>query len=55
MSRAQFDLVSEKIVLLFRMEKVRGSLDDYLDEYNTFSQKDMNLVFFQDAIEHISR
>jgi len=30
-------------------------LDSYLDSYNMSTSKVMNLVFFQDAIEHVSR
>ena len=37
------------------MEKVKKLLVDYLDEYNMTSTSAMNLVFFRDAIEHVSR
>jgi dynein heavy chain len=30
-------------------------LDEFLDEYNMASQNKMNLVFFRDAVDHISR
>lgn len=30
-------------------------LDEFLDEYNMQSQNKQNLVFFQDAVEHVSR
>ncbi|KAM4603926.1 dynein axonemal heavy chain 6 [Polymixia lowei] len=37
------------------MEKIQAVLQDYLDDYNTTFSKDSKLVFFQDAIEHVSR
>ncbi|KAG8130387.1 hypothetical protein E2320_017072 [Naja naja] len=37
------------------MEKVIGVLQDYLDDYNITSSKEVKLVFFQDAVEHVSR
>uniref|UniRef100_A0A8C5LU47 Dynein axonemal heavy chain 6 n=1 Tax=Leptobrachium leishanense TaxID=445787 RepID=A0A8C5LU47_9ANUR len=37
------------------MEKLRSVLQDYLDDYNMVNAKDAKLVFFQDAIEHVSR
>ncbi|XP_063314781.1 dynein axonemal heavy chain 6 [Pelobates fuscus] len=37
------------------MEKLRSVLQDYLDDYNLANAKDAKLVFFQDAIEHVSR
>ncbi|KAK7497834.1 hypothetical protein BaRGS_00010968 [Batillaria attramentaria] len=37
------------------MNKLRNVLQDYLDDYNMQSTKEMKLVFFLDAIEHISR
>ncbi|KAH0628434.1 hypothetical protein JD844_009589 [Phrynosoma platyrhinos] len=37
------------------MEKIMGVLQDYLDDYNIVSSKEVKLVFFQDAIEHVSR
>jgi len=41
-------------------ENTKGShisllLDEFLDEYNMSSQNKMNLVFFRDAVEHVSR
>jgi len=39
----------------FRMDKVQTILEDYLDDYNMSSSKEMKLVFFQDAIGHLSR
>eukprot|EP00741_Cyanophora_paradoxa_P000409 tig00000404_g400.t1 len=36
------------------MKKVAHLLEDYLDEYN-LANKEMKLVFFNDAIEHIAR
>ncbi|CAG5121595.1 unnamed protein product, partial [Candidula unifasciata] len=35
--------------------KVKSVLNDYLDDYNMQSSKEMKLVFFMDAIEHVSR
>lgn len=37
------------------MEKIRNVLQDYLDDYNLTNPKEVKLVFFQDAIEHVSR
>lgn len=37
------------------MEKIQSVLQDYLDDYNLTNAKDVKLVFFQDAIEHVSR
>lgn len=37
------------------MEKIRQVLQDYLDDYNTTFAKETKLVFFQDAIEHVTR
>ncbi|XP_056619544.1 dynein axonemal heavy chain 6 [Triplophysa dalaica] len=37
------------------MEKIRQVLQEYLDDYNTTFSKETKLVFFQDAIEHVSR
>ncbi|XP_060619679.2 dynein axonemal heavy chain 6 isoform X2 [Anolis sagrei] len=37
------------------VEKIKGVLQDYLDDYNIVSSKEVKLVFFQDAIEHVSR
>ncbi|XP_017317258.1 dynein axonemal heavy chain 6 isoform X2 [Ictalurus punctatus] len=36
-------------------EKIRNVLQDYLDDYNLTFSKETKLVFFQDAIEHVSR
>ncbi|XP_067839723.1 dynein axonemal heavy chain 6 [Heptranchias perlo] len=35
--------------------KVKSVLQDYMEDYNMTSSKDMKLVFFQDAVEHVSR
>ena len=35
--------------------KVGGVLEQYLDDYNMSSSKEMSLVFFMDAIQHITR
>ncbi|XP_043915244.1 dynein axonemal heavy chain 6 [Protopterus annectens] len=37
------------------MEKIRTVLQDYLDDYNMTNAKETKLVFFQDAVEHVSR
>uniref|UniRef100_A0A452TJF6 Dynein axonemal heavy chain 6 n=1 Tax=Ursus maritimus TaxID=29073 RepID=A0A452TJF6_URSMA len=37
------------------MEKIANVLEDYLDDYNLVNPKEVKLVFFQDAIEHVSR
>ncbi|XP_037621211.1 dynein heavy chain 6, axonemal [Sebastes umbrosus] len=37
------------------MDKIRAVLQDYLDDYNMIFSKEIKLVFFQDAVEHVSR
>ncbi|XP_074520194.1 dynein axonemal heavy chain 6 [Halichoeres trimaculatus] len=37
------------------MDKIKAVLQDYLDDYNMTFSKETKLVFFQDAIEHVSR
>ncbi|XP_027139394.1 dynein heavy chain 6, axonemal [Larimichthys crocea] len=37
------------------MDKIQTVLQDYLDDYNLTFSKETKLVFFQDAIEHVSR
>lgn len=37
------------------MNKIQVVLQDYLDDYNMTFSKETKLVFFQDAIEHVSR
>jgi dynein heavy chain len=37
------------------INKVKNVLCDYLDDLNMMSAKEMRLVFFMDAIEHVSR
>lgn len=37
------------------MNKIQTVLQDYLDDYNMTFSKEVKLVFFQDAIEHVSR
>ncbi|XP_012629713.3 dynein axonemal heavy chain 6 [Microcebus murinus] len=37
------------------IDKVANVLQDYLDDYNIVNPKEVKLVFFQDAIEHVSR
>lgn len=36
-------------------EKLKSVLMDYLEDYNAVTGKDMKLILFQDAIEHITR
>uniref|UniRef100_A0A4W3JLA8 Dynein axonemal heavy chain 6 n=1 Tax=Callorhinchus milii TaxID=7868 RepID=A0A4W3JLA8_CALMI len=40
---------------LLNFEKIRSTLQDYLDDYNMTNSKEMKLVFFQDAVEHVAR
>ncbi|XP_074052253.1 dynein axonemal heavy chain 6 isoform X2 [Macrotis lagotis] len=40
---------------LVDMNKIASVLQDYLDDYNILTSKEVKLVFFQDAIEHVSR
>uniref|UniRef100_A0A8D0GTF0 Dynein axonemal heavy chain 6 n=1 Tax=Sphenodon punctatus TaxID=8508 RepID=A0A8D0GTF0_SPHPU len=40
---------------LTKMEKIITVLQDYLDDYNIVVSKEIKLVFFQDAVEHVSR
>uniref|UniRef100_A0A5F8HIF6 Dynein axonemal heavy chain 6 n=1 Tax=Monodelphis domestica TaxID=13616 RepID=A0A5F8HIF6_MONDO len=40
---------------LLDMNKIASVLQDYLDDYNIMTSKEVKLVFFQDAIEHVSR
>uniref|UniRef100_A0A803U0S0 Dynein axonemal heavy chain 6 n=1 Tax=Anolis carolinensis TaxID=28377 RepID=A0A803U0S0_ANOCA len=49
------DMASKDSYILPDMEKIKGVLQDYLDDYNIVSSKEVKLVFFQDAIEHVSR
>ncbi len=37
------------------MTKLAKLMEDYNDEYNLSHSTPMNLVFFKDAIEHVSR
>nr|CAH7757603.1 unnamed protein product [Callosobruchus chinensis] len=37
------------------VDKVRNVLQDYLDDYNLLTSKEMNLIFFMMAIEHCVR
>ncbi|KAM9314768.1 dynein axonemal heavy chain 6 [Pholidichthys leucotaenia] len=37
------------------MDKIKTVLQDYLDDYNMTFSKETKLVFFQDAVEHVSR
>lgn len=36
-------------------DKLKSVLFDYLDDFNTLTGKEMKLILFQDAIEHIIR
>ncbi|KAM4706665.1 dynein axonemal heavy chain 6 [Discoglossus pictus] len=40
---------------LIDVEKIKSVLQDYLDDYNMSNAKDVKLVFFLDAVEHVSR
>lgn len=40
---------------LTNIDKVRTVLHDYLDDYNMQTSKEMKLVFFMDAVEHVTR
>ncbi|XP_069092738.1 dynein axonemal heavy chain 6 isoform X2 [Pleurodeles waltl] len=37
------------------MEKIKTVLQDYLDDYNMTYSKETKLVFFMDAVDHVSR
>lgn len=37
------------------VNKIQSVLEDYLSDYNAAFSKETKLVFFQDAIEHVSR
>ncbi|XP_028414460.1 dynein heavy chain 6, axonemal-like [Dendronephthya gigantea] len=37
------------------MNKLQNILNDYLDDFNLNSSKEMRLVFFMDAIQHVTR
>ncbi|XP_041356323.1 dynein heavy chain 6, axonemal-like isoform X2 [Gigantopelta aegis] len=37
------------------LKKLQNLLQDYLDDYNMQSSKEMKLVFFIDAVEHVTR
>eukprot|EP00762_Andalucia_godoyi_P000666 ANDGO_05308.mRNA.1 Dynein-1-beta heavy chain len=41
--------------MLTDLEKVQDALKEYQEEYTVEMNKEMNLVFFRDAIEHIAR
>ncbi|KAL1130882.1 hypothetical protein AAG570_012123 [Ranatra chinensis] len=49
---AKEDRIYEEIK---NIDKLRNSLQDYLMDYNLSSGKEMKLIFFMDAIEHICR
>uniref|UniRef100_A0A1B6CU24 AAA+ ATPase domain-containing protein n=1 Tax=Clastoptera arizonana TaxID=38151 RepID=A0A1B6CU24_9HEMI len=37
------------------IEKMKGVLQDYLMDFNLLTSKEMKLIFFMDAIEHVTR
>jgi len=37
------------------LEELRGTAESFLDEFNSMSKKQMNLVLFRFAIEHLTR
>ncbi|XP_069668946.1 dynein axonemal heavy chain 6 isoform X3 [Periplaneta americana] len=37
------------------MEKLNDVLQDYLEDYNITTSKEMKLIFFMDALEHVAR
>ena len=37
------------------LKRTRNVLQDYLDDYSVQNSKEMNLIFFMDAIEHLCR
>lgn len=37
------------------VEKMKSILSDYLQDYNSITGKEMNLILFEDAVEHILR
>lgn len=47
LSTFSYSTLSLKLFYLFALQ--------YLDDYNMNSSKEMKLVFFMDAIEHVSR
>jgi dynein heavy chain, axonemal len=50
--QAKTDRVYEEIR---DFDKLKSILADYLDDYNGTTDKEMKLIFFQDAVEHITR
>jgi len=53
--RMGLDQAERKYEEIEDMGKLLNLLQDYLDEYNATSKNTLNLVFFMDAIEHITR
>jgi len=43
------------IIFFCRLTELGKVLRVYLEDFNDSSSKEMSLVFFQDAVEHISR
>ncbi|XP_017780151.1 PREDICTED: dynein heavy chain 6, axonemal [Nicrophorus vespilloides] len=37
------------------IDKMKNVLQDYLDDYNLLTSKEMDLIFFMDAVEHCTR
>ncbi|KAL8568337.1 Dynein heavy chain 6, axonemal [Nucella lapillus] len=52
MGAADADKMYEELIDL---TKVQSVLQDYLDDFNMQSTKEMKLVFFLDAVQHVSR
>uniref|UniRef100_A0AAY4DWD2 AAA+ ATPase domain-containing protein n=1 Tax=Denticeps clupeoides TaxID=299321 RepID=A0AAY4DWD2_9TELE len=50
-----FNTMLSEMANLTDTEKVQAVLQEYLDDYNMTFVKETKLVFFQDAIEHVSR
>lgn len=40
---------------LKEFDKLKEILNDYLEDYNSMSGKNMKLIFFQEAVEHCLR
>ncbi|XP_068083916.1 dynein axonemal heavy chain 6 [Anabrus simplex] len=52
MGAAKEDRVYEEIV---NIEKLKDVLQEYLEDFNLTTPKEMNLIFFMDAVEHCLR
>lgn len=49
MGQAKVDRVYEEIK---DIDNLKNVLRDYLQDYNNISEKDIKLIFFQEAVEH---